>query len=647
MKKTMWSQPPLNVGASGTAGGRPQHMVLWRGGQGWERRVPLNSYGQIMWNQANGWTAGRHINSYPGSGAIQSFEVTISGNTMTQGYWRNNQGYSVSTTIGNISSHVWLDNASWGGPYGIWYLVGSGSMLSQTGIMTENQYIQSYWRSNGGYNRSVPVVNGVIQWGQASAWGGPDAFSTLPGAGTLQAQTGYSLNVTAPDFVQSGYSYVQWLETDSPPKTVAVKSAKFGMPLDGQELILAAGNPGTFAGPEWTVGGKQLALVTSGRVVIRKTYLLAGQPIAQRSITKESGQEISSELHYIYTDHLGSANTLVDQGGTVVDTKRFYPFGEYRTFPTTDLTNRGFTGHQQNDSLGLIYMNARYYVPGVGRFASADTIVPDPENPQSFNRYSYTLNNPLRYVDPSGHFSEGAIQGYIYDHVCHSDMECTNNTMNTWKQDVQWWDMLTRAEAGDVIFASGGLHFTFLGHENILLDGIRYSTFDGNMANESYDSSHVYGGTLQGLFSGENDLVWGGWYDRKDGMVDKVYHRNSQTTIYGDFEDNILREAVANGAAGGVIGAAVCLPATGGGAIVCGAAASVTTGVGTLFIPEKYGLIDGENLVVSAGHAFVYRPNNTPYLDEEGILQYRIVWRDRRIYGPNHYIPLSVRQIAE
>ena len=48
-------------------------------------------------------------------------------------------------------------------------------------------------------------------------------------------------------------------------------------------------------------------------------------------------------------------------------------------------------------------MNARYYLPHLGRFASPDTLVPDPANPQAFNRYSYTLNNPLRYTDPDGH----------------------------------------------------------------------------------------------------------------------------------------------------------------------------------------------------------------------------------------------------
>ena len=61
------------------------------------------------------------------------------------------------------------------------------------------------------------------------------------------------------------------------------------------------------------------------------------------------------------------------------------------------------TGDPNTQDIGLIYMNARYYVPEVGRFVSPDTIVPDPTNPQSFNRYSYVLNSPPNFTDPSGH----------------------------------------------------------------------------------------------------------------------------------------------------------------------------------------------------------------------------------------------------
>ncbi|MFC1953472.1 RHS repeat-associated core domain-containing protein [Chloroflexota bacterium] len=70
---------------------------------------------------------------------------------------------------------------------------------------------------------------------------------------------------------------------------------------------------------------------------------------------------------------------------------------EIDNFPTDKL----FTG-QRLDGTGLYYYNARYYDPSIGRFISADIIIPNPSDPQSYNRYAYVLNNPLKFVDPSG-----------------------------------------------------------------------------------------------------------------------------------------------------------------------------------------------------------------------------------------------------
>ena len=82
---------------------------------------------------------------------------------------------------------------------------------------------------------------------------------------------------------------------------------------------------------------------------------------------------------------------------------RYLPFGAYRTAPSQTFTDRGYTSQKHNNDLGLIYYNARYYLPAVGRFLSADPIVPNPANPQAYNRYSYGYNNPVKYSDPSGH----------------------------------------------------------------------------------------------------------------------------------------------------------------------------------------------------------------------------------------------------
>jgi RHS repeat-associated protein len=65
-------------------------------------------------------------------------------------------------------------------------------------------------------------------------------------------------------------------------------------------------------------------------------------------------------------------------------------------------TDIGFTG-QRLDATGLMFYQARYYSAVLGRFVSADTIVPKPANPQSLNRFAYVLNNPIRHIDPTGH----------------------------------------------------------------------------------------------------------------------------------------------------------------------------------------------------------------------------------------------------
>ena len=63
--------------------------------------------------------------------------------------------------------------------------------------------------------------------------------------------------------------------------------------------------------------------------------------------------------------------------------------------------DRLFTG-KHLDSTGLYYYNARYYDPRIGRFISADTVVPDPMNPQALNMYSYCIGNPLKHINPTG-----------------------------------------------------------------------------------------------------------------------------------------------------------------------------------------------------------------------------------------------------
>ncbi len=66
-------------------------------------------------------------------------------------------------------------------------------------------------------------------------------------------------------------------------------------------------------------------------------------------------------------------------------------------------TTYRFTGQREEAGIGLYDYGARWYDSALGRFIQPDTVVPEPGNPQSLNRYSYALNSPLRYNDPDGH----------------------------------------------------------------------------------------------------------------------------------------------------------------------------------------------------------------------------------------------------
>jgi RHS repeat-associated protein len=108
-------------------------------------------------------------------------------------------------------------------------------------------------------------------------------------------------------------------------------------------------------------------------------------------------------LFYLLGDHLGSTAITASSSGAFYSELRYKPFGETRYNGGATPTTYRFTGQRQDSYIKLYYMGARWYDDELGRFISPDTIVPQPGNPQDLNRFSYTRNNPLKYVDPSGH----------------------------------------------------------------------------------------------------------------------------------------------------------------------------------------------------------------------------------------------------
>ena len=162
--------------------------------------------------------------------------------------------------------------------------------------------------------------------------------------------------------------------------------------------------------------------------------------------------EVDDSLRYLHRDHLGSTAVVTDANGDVVFERTYDAWGNVRTASGTADTDRLYTSQRFDAATGLYYYNARYYDPMIGRFISPDTIVPDAGDPQAWNRYSYVLNNPPTFTDPSGHCIGRNPIGHIIETAGGEGnnrpdyMDCTISQLswlstNDWSLLIHWADL--------------------------------------------------------------------------------------------------------------------------------------------------------------------------------------------------------------
>jgi len=200
-------------------------------------------------------------------------------------------------------------------------------------------------------------------------------------------------------------------------------------------------------------------------------------------------------LTYLHGDHLGSASLTTNISGTVVSQQRYKPYGEVRWSSGAGMpTDKQFTSQTRlaEGYVGTLYdYVARAYDPMMGRFISADTIVPGAGNPAAFNRYAYGRNNPLRFVDPSGHAvaspdDNGATPG-INDWPCGIENDCqmdwNNNAASRFGAGVL-------DEIGDALKGFFGLASAAANPASVIAAGFRAgSDFGANVASNGSESA--------------------------------------------------------------------------------------------------------------------------------------------------------------
>jgi RHS repeat-associated protein len=237
---------------------------------------------------------------------------------------------------------------------------------------------------------------------------------------------------------------------------------------------------------------------------------------------------------------------------------------------------KGFTAHEALADVGLVHMNARLYDPELGRFASPDSMIPEPGNAMAYNRYSYVKNNPTLAADPSGHSAMLAYAAFTYVFVQgHSDNKYLQIASAVWLA-VASGDVFSGGGAAGAVMTQGGLSLVtgYLQSGTLGTTEVRSAILSGAAAGLAAEIGHPTG---DGVNSGPQITSWQtkavyhglaqgsiGWLRNKDfwsGFVaGTVGHGVGHSLDASGIESMYQRAAIASGSA------AIAAKATGGDA---------------------------------------------------------------------------------
>ena len=286
-------------------------------------------------------------------------------------------------------------------------------------IYYDNEYRFSYSKLNGTQNLSVTyATNGNITSRSDVASGAswtysPTQIHAVTQAGSSAYQYSYDANGNAKtrqgsSIVWSSYNYPTSISAGS-GSTAETVTLSYGP--DRQRWQQYYSGNSTTETTDYV--GKLLEVVAGGGVTDFRHYVFGGAGAVAVYSRKSNG---TNTFSYVLSDHQASVASITNSSGGVVVGESFTAFGNRRN-PTTwsgsasnsDLTTtagisrQGYTFQTQLGLwMGMNHMNGRAQDGITGRFLSADRYIPDPSNTQSYNRYSYTNNNPVTRIDPSG-----------------------------------------------------------------------------------------------------------------------------------------------------------------------------------------------------------------------------------------------------
>jgi RHS repeat-associated protein len=192
-----------------------------------------------------------------------------------------------------------------------------------------------------------------------------------------------------------------------------------------------------------------------------RIYWSGNTTLRENQLTITGLNNAGGTVEWIIADQLGTPRMVADKTGTLSGMSRhdYLPFGEElyagyggRTtaqgYSQSDGVRQHFTGYERDDETGLDYAQARYYASAQGRFTGVDPVSGMVGNPQTWNAYTYTLNNPVNLTDPTGMFAGAEQSGPSWEVEGYPDW---------WKRRALWTDEMARALAAYQQMVNNGL----------------------------------------------------------------------------------------------------------------------------------------------------------------------------------------------
>lgn len=383
----------------------------------------------------------RQTYSYGAAGVLNSIQyVSQSGQITTESYSYNN-GHNTGITLPD-GTIVWSLSSE--NDFGMATAISSGGITREYGFTAFG--MPAYRRMDGGelqdFTYSFDVATGNLLSRTDGVNGQTETFSydglnrlvtaggrrigydnrgnilSMDGVGSMtygSAGHPYRITMLTPEgdgLVPGRRQSVSYTCYNRPSVlTEGGRSAAFTYNGDGDRVKMYVADGATQVLSRYYIGGRyEYDQTVSGSE--ERLYLGGDAYSAPMVYRRENGGNWTA--YNIGRDYLGNVTQIATLDGTPVAEYSYDPWGRLRDPETLEIytagnepelfLGRGFTGHEHLAWFGLVNMNARLYDPLLGRFLSPDPYVQAPDFSQNFNRYSYALNNPLRYTDESGEF---------------------------------------------------------------------------------------------------------------------------------------------------------------------------------------------------------------------------------------------------